>query len=286
MLKRLAERFRALNPTTRQAPPARAAILDQYVREAPAPQHALDIFKGDWWSSLPGELSRLQAGQLPLFDDSRIHWAIEALGGVSGKRVLELGPLEGGHTYLLERAGAQSDPRHRGEQESLPQVPDREGASSGSSARASCSEISRSSTCAQGVSASMPQSSRARSITFASPSSSSRTSRALPITYSSGLSTYVKERLDAIPHMAHRFGESHEAEFGGFRHTRHPYYYRDFLDTSRFAGGTEEFSHWLSRADLLGALRHAGLAEIVVGEEDLEHPNGPCISPAARRPGA
>ena len=91
---------------------------------------------------------------------------------------------------------------------------------------------------------------------------------------------------DAIPHMAGRFGEIHETEVCGFRHTRHPYYYGDFLNTSRFAGGTGEFSHWLNRADLLGALRHAGLAEIVVGEEDLGHPNGPCISLVAHRRGA
>jgi SAM-dependent methyltransferase len=110
MLKKLAARFRTLNRPVGQArlPQPRAAILDQYVRAAPAPQHALDIFKGEWWSCLPGEWSELEAGQLPLFDDSRIHWAIEALDGVSGKQVLELGPLEGGHTYSLERAGAQS----------------------------------------------------------------------------------------------------------------------------------------------------------------------------------
>lgn len=71
-----------------------------------------------------------------------------------------------------------------------------------------------------------------------------------------------------------------------FRHTRHPYFYGDFLDTPRFAGGTEEFSHWLSRDDLFGALRHAGLAEIVVGVDVLEHVNGPSISLVARRPAA
>lgn len=34
-------------------------------------------------------------------------WAIERLGGVEGRRVLELGPLEGGHSYMLDRAGAK-----------------------------------------------------------------------------------------------------------------------------------------------------------------------------------
>jgi hypothetical protein len=34
--------------------------------------------------------------------------AIEALGGVSGAKCVELGPLEGGHSYMLENAGAKS----------------------------------------------------------------------------------------------------------------------------------------------------------------------------------
>src|SRR6185295_3787168 len=68
---------------------------------------------------------------------------------------------------------------------------------------------------------------------------------------------FLKERLEAIPHMKHRFGESHAAEHAGFKHTLHRYDYGDFLDTTRFSGGNEQYSHWLSREDLLGALRHA-----------------------------
>src|SRR6185312_3462803 len=83
-------------------------MLDQYVRAVPDAQRALDVFAGDWWSSLPGACAGLKAGHLPLFADERISWAVEALGGVEGKNVLELGPLEGGHTYMLEQAGAES----------------------------------------------------------------------------------------------------------------------------------------------------------------------------------
>jgi hypothetical protein len=48
------------------------------------------------------------AGLTPTLQDNRIAWAIETLGGVSGKRVLDLEPMEGGHTHMLERAGASS----------------------------------------------------------------------------------------------------------------------------------------------------------------------------------
>jgi hypothetical protein len=95
---------------------------------------------------------------------------------------------------------------------------------------------------------------------------------------------YSREHLDKLPHMAHRFSEGSAAKHAGFRHTLYRYDYKDFLDTSRFAGGTEDFSNWLSRDDLLGALRHAGFTEIEIGEEEPGHANGPCIGLVARRP--
>lgn len=43
-----------------------------------------------------------------MFDDNRIHWTDEQIGGFKNKNVLELGPLEAGHTYLIEKLGASS----------------------------------------------------------------------------------------------------------------------------------------------------------------------------------
>jgi hypothetical protein len=43
-----------------------------------------------------------------LFDDNRIKWFEQQCAGFAGKRILELGPLEGGHTCMLSRAGAAS----------------------------------------------------------------------------------------------------------------------------------------------------------------------------------
>src|SRR5581483_6737621 len=38
--------------------------LSRYIKSAPSPQNALDIFKGQWWSSFPEPFGGLQAGQL------------------------------------------------------------------------------------------------------------------------------------------------------------------------------------------------------------------------------
>jgi hypothetical protein len=60
------------------------------------------IFDGEWISAVPG----LPTGKAPLFEDARVLWFEERLGGFSGHNVLELGSLEGGHTYMMTRRGA------------------------------------------------------------------------------------------------------------------------------------------------------------------------------------
>jgi hypothetical protein len=76
-----------------------------YSRAVPAPQEAINMFRGEWTSRLPGYDS---GGTATLFEgDERPAWMARAAGGVDGKRILELGPLEGGHTYQLERLGAR-----------------------------------------------------------------------------------------------------------------------------------------------------------------------------------
>ena len=43
-----------------------------------------------------------------VFADARLEWGLAALGGVADRTVLELGPMEGSHTYLLEQKGARA----------------------------------------------------------------------------------------------------------------------------------------------------------------------------------
>ena len=75
-----------------------------YVDQPPSPQQTVDVFKGEWASRLP--IPGVVSGKAPLFEDTRIHWLLDELGGVDGIKALELGPLEGGHSWMLEQAGA------------------------------------------------------------------------------------------------------------------------------------------------------------------------------------
>ncbi|SKA17591.1 Protein of unknown function [Enhydrobacter aerosaccus] len=80
------------------------AVQDICLGTSPTPQAAVDCIS-DWTSQFPAHF-KASGGGAALFEDARVSWALQRLGGVKGKRVLELGPLEGGHTYMLERAGA------------------------------------------------------------------------------------------------------------------------------------------------------------------------------------
>lgn len=75
-----------------------AAHDERFDLRMPAAANAIDIFSGDWTSNLPGIHRGKSAG---FFDDPRIAFFESASGGFAGKRILELGPLEGYHTFLL-----------------------------------------------------------------------------------------------------------------------------------------------------------------------------------------
>ena len=85
----------------------RSTDVENYVQVFPSDQNALDIFS-EWSSRLPGAWKEPKAGTVPLFEHARMVWAAEQLGGFSGQRVIELGPLEAGHTYMMESLEAES----------------------------------------------------------------------------------------------------------------------------------------------------------------------------------
>lgn len=80
-------------------------VFSKYATGRPSDQNAVDALPG-WSSAFPPELG-LRAGDIDLFQDPRLLWAMARFGPLEGRRVLELGPLEGAHSYMLERAGAE-----------------------------------------------------------------------------------------------------------------------------------------------------------------------------------
>jgi len=254
---------------------ATGSILDAYVRSAPSHQTALDIFKGEWAARLPAPFDHLNAGQLNLFYDNRACWAIRELGGCVGQRVLELGPCEGQHSYMLEDRGAAS-------------VTSIE---ANTRAYLKCLIIKEvlglkkvNFLCGDFVNY-LEQTDEQFDLIFSAgvlyhmrdpvgliSQLARHTSRVYIWTH-----YYDHEILQNVHYLKARYTVHTPAETEGFRYTMHRQDYRESLDTLGFSGGSANFSHWLSREDLLGALKHFGFNDLRINNEMRDHPHGPCL---------
>lgn len=266
-----------------QAPAAASvgeSILDQYVRSAPSRQAAIDIFAGEWSSSFPVSTG-LTAGSIPLFEDSRITWTIERAGGVQGKRVLELGPLEAGHSAMLHEAGA-----------SVVSV------ESNSRAYLKClivKEVLGLDRCSFLLGDFMPyleQSDErfdlvvASGVLYHSPDPLALLESIARVGTRVAIWTHYFEPkvVAADPSQSRMFvPEVETVTWRGRSFDLHRRNYLESLQWGGFCGGPESSALWMERADLMTALTELGYGRIDVLSDDLGHPNGACIMLFAER---
>ena len=252
---------------------------------APGDQNALDLFAGEWSSQPPPDRADLKAGATPLFNDPRIAWAHHRLielgleGGFAGREVLELGPLEGGHTYLLDRLGAKSITAIE------------------ANARAYLKCLIAKETFG------MP---RARFLL----GDCLVHLRTTPLRYDIGVACGILYHLtnpvellelltrrcdalflwtvfydpdfvsqNAVPGA--KFSEALPMEHAGFKHTVHRFNYGPSLDWKGFCGGGDVYSYWMEKHEILAALERFGFT--IVRTE--QHPNvhGSALMLSARR---
>lgn len=259
---------------------AASSILDQIVDRYPSDQSAIDIFQDEWLSMMPTSRPDLRAGATPLFEDHKVHWAIAQLGGVAGHRVLELGPLEGGHSYILQNAGAASV------------------LSIESNTRAflKCLIVKNllhldrvDFRCGNFISY-LKNSPEQFDTVVACGVLYHMTNPVELLQLLSGVTRrlfvwthyYDETVISAHPGVVHRMREHWHARHAGFEHTLHRYDYTDSL-TLTFAGGLKPYSCWMEREDILACLRHFGFTDIRVEFEQRDHPHGPCFAFLALR---
>lgn len=255
-------------------------ILDEYVTTLPSKQHAIDIFKGEWASRLPPELSELTAGSIPLFQDERISWSIEKLGGVQGARVLELGPLEAGHTYMLQKMGAASilaiEANTRAYLKCLI-IKELLGLNRaqfllGDFVAYLAQNTEQFDMCmALGVLYHMKQ-----PVELLYLLSKVSHKVALWTHY------YNPDNINSNPHL---FDPPTIENCRGFEHALYRQNYRQeaLLANNGFCGGMQHFSYWMTREDILRALTHFGFTQIQINFENIAHPNGSCFSIVAQK---
>lgn len=256
-------------------------ILDEYITSAPSPQQALDIFKGEWSSNLPEPFAELQAGSAQLFEDARIEWCATQFNGFEGKTVLELGPLEAGHTYMIERLGAA------------------EIVSIEANTRAylKCLIVKE-----------LLELKRARFLCGDFVEYLRTNQRKFDVCIASGVLYHMRNPVELLalvakasdqifiwthyydsaiisqnPKLAYKLSGGTLTEYEGFRHTLYRQDYKAALNWGGFCGGNQEFSNWLSRDDILACLRHFGFKDIQINFDHPNHPNGPSFALTATR---
>jgi glycosyltransferase involved in cell wall biosynthesis len=268
-------------PTPALTPPAPTYnILDEYVTDTPTPQHALDIFKDEWWSKLPEPYADLTAGKADIFEDERIEMALEELGGVAGKSVLELGPLEGGHSYMLERAGA----------ESILAI------ESNTRAYLKCLVVKElfhlqrvQFACGDFVSYMRDTDTRfdvciACGVLYHMPNPVELIALLAKTSDRIFLWThyYDEEVIASIPGLINNFYATETVSYQDATYTVHRQEYRASLSLKHFSGGMESYSYWMYREDILDSLRHFGYTSVNV-LKDYQGMHGPSFSVVAIR---
>ncbi|HEY4897382.1 MAG TPA: class I SAM-dependent methyltransferase [Solirubrobacteraceae bacterium] len=74
-----------------------------------------------------------------------------------------------------------------------------------------------------------------------------------------------------------------DADYRGFAHRVYRHSYGLDSRLSGFFGGTQTYSTWLPRGELLRALEHFGWSNIEIGFDEPSHPNGPALALVASR---
>ena len=257
-------------------------ILDQYVKTIPEKQTILDIFSNEWSSAMPtGSQLTTTPGSIPLFEDSRIEWARQTLGGFDDLNILELGPLEGGHSYMLEKFGSKSIVAIE--------------ANTRAFLKCLC----------------IKQIFDLQKVEFRLGDFMAyldNSSQQFDVIIASGVLYHMLEPIRLIelisktapkvffwthyydaaiirdnPILEHKFSDPVEAEHGGYQYQMATLSYKDALDWAGFCGGPKPTTHWLTRESILGALSHFGFSQVEISFDTPDHINGPAFGVCAWR---
>ncbi|HEX2087265.1 MAG TPA: class I SAM-dependent methyltransferase [Solirubrobacteraceae bacterium] len=251
----------------------------RFEQREPSAQTAIDAVPGLWASRLPAPLADVRAGDAPLFDDERIRWAFDRIGGVDGRSVLELGPLEGGHSYMAHEGGAARVVAVEANREAFLKCLVTKELLGLERCSFRCGDVvayleattEEFDVCvASGILYHLAEPVRLLELI------SARARRLVLWTH-----VYDAEGVAAAG-LERRFSPPRRVEHAGFAHTVHRHRYGLGRSLSGFWGGTRPYSCWLGRDDLLGALRHFGWSDVETAFEG-EHPYAPALALVASR---
>jgi Methyltransferase domain len=258
-----------------------SVILDEYVDAFPSPQNAIDLIAG-WNHALPPTAGVVTGSTIPMFADSRIDWCVEQFGGITSCRVLELGPLEGAHTYMLH----QQRPAliHSIEANKLSFM--------------RCLIVKQ-----------LLSLDRATFMLGDFRKWLDQSSERYDLIVGSGVLYHMPEpirllelmsqRTDALYIWTHYFseqamppgdprrgafsGDVKVIKYAGLPFRLHKRSYHQAWRNKSFCGGMQDEHYWMEREQILHIINLLGFDDVRIGHDTPDHPNGPSLSIFARR---
>lgn len=250
--------------------------MDLYSDQSPHPQNILNLFENEWASKFPAPYDHLKAGKIELFNDSRLNWALSLVGDMKGKNVLELGPLEGGHAYTLQKQGAsvisiEANPRAYLKCLAVKQLLglDQVQFLYGDFTKYLNDNPPDFDFCvACGVLYHMRN-----PVELIAQVASCSPKMFMWTHY------YDPEICPKHPILQYNLKKSTASEHEGFEHKLYHHHY-GFTGGTKFFGGNAAYSNWLPREDILGACRHFGFNHIEINKEfdTPNHVHGPAFA--------
>ena len=251
-------------------------ILDQYRDDYPSQQVGVNIFNGEWSSKFPDEY-HIKAGGAQLFEDDRVKWLFSILGTLKDYDILELGPLEAGHTYMLDKTEACSVLAIEANTRAYLKCLIAKEVMNIKKAAFLCGDFRKYlETC-----------DRQFDLVFCSGILYHMEN---PVKLISDISDHA-DRVFIWTHyfdkdvLQQKFPGKFDVErkddiidYKGFQCRLHKQYYQQALGWKGFCGGMKTFSYWLEKDAILECLRHFGFTSIDIYGDTLEHQNGPSFT--------
>lgn len=249
--------------------------LASFLTIPPSDQNAFDLFPNAWSTAFKGVET---SGTFNGFDDHRLTWLFNRID-LAGRSVLELGPLEAAHTTMMEQVGAKvlAIESNKGAFLRCLIAKNYLGLSArfllGDFEKMDLSDKSFDLVLASGVLYHMKD-------PVALLDSISKASDRLFIWthyFEPDLSKWNPVLAPLLKDGKWNYKEPDIRSFNGMDVRLVKQHYGEALGWSGFCGGSDVFSNWIYREDLLKLLGLLGYSRIEISFDDLQHRNGPAF---------